>query len=457
MQIKLNKVPPEMILRLKSVIRITKDNGCYLNSCRPSSPFPNIFSILLLVIYFFVFILNSHWEGKLYLVFIGPLIMYFFAREFQKYWNWRVLGKDAFFFDSRYCTYIENETLVIESLSEYKNSDIYEVKKGSYFKARFHFINNCIIIPIFKEDNAYHNFTNYLIQNSILAKASNEVIDVGKNVKTNFSDKFGYKKPAIITAVFTFIILWFIVPKIIDYNQFQIAKRINTATSYREYLEEKRNLVYRENARSEIKGLYDYYIKKYMENSYGVKGAKYFKDVLIYLRDKELYTIEMVFVPSSELQDISDRYYVKPVTPYFTSEMNAQRQNLVINTVKSSLNKIFPTDIVAISSSDSPSREFPRFTVIYSYKNKKESIYYPTKEENLPIKQRNLYYGIEIEWNFEISIKTSPNPIYSFSLHSEPAIQFSSETSNTDDVYSSMALSAFNDFNNEFTNRFFNN
>ena len=100
--------------------------------------------------------------------------------------------------------------------------------------------------------------------------------------------------------------------------------------------------------------------------------------------------------------------------------------------------------------------ELPRFEIFYSYKNNPESIYFPTEQSSLAEERRTWFYGIVIEWYFKMSLKTKPTPIYEFTLLSEPASHLTAETLGSDDVYSSMATSAFNDFQSEFQKRFFN-
>ena len=152
-----------------------------------------------------------------------------------------------------------------------------------------------------------------------------------------------------------------------------------------------------------------------------MEGADAFKELLEYLRDRNLYSIDIIFSPLSELVNSSDnKYNIKPITPSFSPEKNAIRHNQVINAVKSSLGKIFPTDIMTVSSEKSVG-ELPRFEITYSYKNNPESIYYPVEQKSLKPEKRTWFYGIVIEWSFEISLKTKPNPIYSFKLLSQPS------------------------------------
>ena len=109
---------------------------------------------------------------------------------------------------------------------------------------------------------------------------------------------------------------------------------------------------------------------------------------------------------------------------------------------------------MAISNQNSVG-DLSRFEIFYSYNNNPESIYYPTEQSSRQPENRTWYYGIIIKWSFKIELKTKPVPVYEFQLLSQPAAHLSAQILNSDDVYSSMATSAFNDFKNEFQKRFF--
>ena len=169
-----------------------------------------------------------------------------------------------------------------------------------------------------------------------------------------------------------------------------------------------------------------------------------------------MYTVQMIFSPRSELNDIITfhNYKVIPVTPCFSDELNQERQRHVIEAVKTSFEKLFPTDIMTIGIEDRNS--VPKMKISYKYQNNPESLYYRVKEETLPVNQRTWYYGLRIIWNFYIYLPNDKYPIYEFQLISEPSSRILSKSFAADDVYSQMALSAFYDFKSEFYNRFIN-
>ena len=454
MKLKLHSIPVEIMIRLKSAVHFAQESKCYLSSSKHEIPFPKLYIIIALLAYFIVLINSDLWTYRWTLVLSGVIVFYFASREFQKTLIWWTLGKDAIFFDSKYCMVIIKDELTVLPLYDYNYSDV--ILSDRQYKARFHFKNTLIILPCSsKEDKIYSHFQEMLNQYSHLSKASTTNFNFKQDIPDKLLNKLLVRKTAFIVSAFALISLWFVVPIIIDHNQYQSANIKNTATAYRTYLNESNNLRYRENARTEIRSLYNKYISQYMSESSGISGASAFKEVLEYLRDKNLFSVDIIFTPSSELQDIfSNRYEINPVTPSFSQEKSKMRQDTVINLIKSTLGSVFPLDIITVSDKSTVA-ELPRFEVSYTYKNNPESIYYPTEEGSVPAEKRTWYYGIIIDWYFTISIQTKPIPIYSFSLLSQPAVHFSSQTLNADDVYSSMASSAFNDFQNEFNNRFF--
>ena len=252
------------------------------------------------------------------------------------------------------------------------------------------------------------------------------------------------------------VILWFALPNIIDNNDFNYAKGINTATSFRAYLSETKNVRFRDEARNQINKIYNQYIGKYRNSLYSSSvGAEAFIKTLEYLRDKNLYNVTLHFTSVSHLKDIyasNNQYNIIPIAESFTKNKNASRENEVFKTIKSSLGSIFPTDVFNLTSTDN--NIIPKFEVYYIYKNKSESLYYRFAEKDLPNNKKTWYYGIEIEWGFRILLPFSDKAIYEFNLKSEPANQFSSETFNPDEVYTNMAISAFNDFKDEFYKQF---
>ena len=224
------------------------------------------------------------------------------------------------------------------------------------------------------------------------------------------------------------ILLWFSLPSIIDTNDFNYAKNINTATSYRTYLAENRNVKFRDEARNHIMQIYNQYISKYRNTLYSSSiGTEAFVETLKYLRDKNIYNVSLQFSSLSYLDDMysNDREYkVIPITQSFTKEKNASRESDVYKTIQSSFGRIFPADIFNISNADN--NMIPKFEVHYVYKNSAQSIYYRVEEAHLPDNKKTWYYGIEIEWRFRILLTFSEDAIYEFSLKSVPANRFSS-------------------------------
>lgn len=454
MKLQLNNIPIEIMIRIKSVIPNAKNNNAYLPSQKPEFPIPGLYLVIAFFLFCIFLTFINTWSTLSTFVAFGIVVIFLLSRAIQNIWNWWALGKDAVFFDTKYFIAINRDELRIIPINDFLYSDVI-LSEGQYI-ARFLFKEHNTVFLASKEDSKYYSFQNTLKQVSDSAKNSKQDYNLAKTIPNNLRQYLTNRKTPIISAAFALIILWLIVPIIIDYNQYELAKKEDTATSYRNYLKEKNNIRYRDDSRTAIKGIYDKYINEYLTSSSGVSGAKSFKEVLEYLRDKDLYSVEMIFTPSSALTDIaSNEYQIKSVTPSFTKEKNKLRQDQVAEAVKNTLGKIFPTDIITISNTNSVG-EHPRFEIFYTYENNPESIYFPSEQSFLEPEKRTWFYGIVINWNFKISLKTKPFPIYEFNLLSEPSMHLTAQTLNSDDVYSSMATSAFNDFQNEFQKRFFN-
>jgi len=413
--------------------------------------------VVIAILFLALLTIADQWTTYYWYTAFGTVVTYFLARQFQKWWRWRKLGKDSLFFDPGYFVSIDTDEIQVLPLSRFITADIIESTTGAYFLARFHFRDQSITIPCqSSSDNAIIRFQNILTQYCNQLKHS----DVGpKDVHDfvdNLSTKILSRRSAFISATFALLILWFIIPMIIDRNQYLHAQEANTATAYRKYLSEPHNLRYRETARNDIKYLYNQSIEKYRSMAQNSVGANAFAQVLEYLRDRNLYTVRMTFFPESKLVNVPlpDEYRIIPVTPSFSSNKNEARQVQVINTVRASMEQLFPADILTIASDDL--KELPTLEVYYSYRNNPETLYYPVKDEHLPEKFRTWYYGIEIDWWFAVSIPIEVEPIYTFTLTSRPAPKFESESYEADVVYSNMALSAFNDFKREFYKHFLN-
>jgi hypothetical protein len=457
MKLRIINLPTHTVERVSAAVMDSRQRGTYLAVHRSGLPPFNLWIIGAGILFGLLLSVANQWSVYYWYVAIGTFLVYFIVKQFQKLWRWWRFGKDAVFFDPLYFISISGDELQALPLSHFTDTDIIPAMSGKHYLARFHFQETSILIPCFSQhDENVLRFQDNLKQYYDAVKQA--AVDQGtlQMPPQSMAERIARRRTPLISAAFALLIFWFVIPNVIDRNQYLAAKEKNTATAYRTYLAEPRNLSYREVARTDIRRLYDLAIQKYRITASGSAGADAFAQVVEFLRDKNLYTVQILFYPESELFDLppSTRYRIIPVTASFSPEKNQARQDQVISTVKASLGQIFPTDILTIASEESA--ELPRLEVYYTYRNNPERIYYPVKEEHLPERSRTWYYGIEIDWWFRISLPTRSDPIYSFNLVSQPAHLFESESFEADAVYTNMALSAFNDFRAEFHKQFLN-
>lgn len=456
MKLPLHNISIDKRIGLIELIKNARKNGTFLSAHIQNAPIPNFWLLgsFLIFILFVVFV-NS-WSLFYWLLFSGPFLSYFIFRQLECFWYWKKLGKDSVFFDNQFFISIQNKTIYFVPLSEFKYSDIVLSGNEQHYLIRFHFNSISLLQPCKKNSATVLQFQNLLQNYTVALKQMDIRINYIPNIKHSFADKLLFKKNAILFSFIIGVILWFALPSIIDSNAFNYAKGINTATSFRDYLAQTKNVRFRDEARSQINRIYNQYIAKYRNSLYySSVGAEAFITILEYLRDKNLYNVSLHFISVSQLKDIYEnnhQYNIIPIAGSFTKNKNASRENEVYNTIKSTLGSIFPSDIFNLTRTDN--NLIPKFEVYYIYKNKNESLYYRAAEEDLPDNKKTWYYGIEIEWRFRIFLPTHESAIYEFSLKSEPANQFSSETFNPDEVYTNMAISAFNDFKDEFYKQF---
>ena len=457
MKLPLLNISIEKRFRLQELVKNSRQQGTFLPAYIQNAPIPNMWLIGFCIIFILFIILGHSWSLLYWFVISGPLLAYLIFRQLQCFLYWNKLGKDSVFFDNQYFISIQNKTLHFIPLTEYNYTDIVLAGNEKYYIIRFHFDSISLLQPCkSKYSKRTLQFQNLLQQYTTKLKQSTSQINYNTDIKHSFFDKIMFRKNALIFSLFIANVLWFALPSIIDKNDFNYAKGINTATSYRTYLSEIKNVKYRDEARNQIHKIYNRYITNYRNTLYNSSlGAEAFVETLEYLRDKNIYNVYLQFSSLSFLYDVySDDhvYNVIPITQSFTEEKNASRETDVFKTIQASFGKIFPVDIFIITSTEN--NMIPKFEVYYVYKNNVESLYYRVEEANLPDNKKTWYYGIEVEWWFRIILPHSEDAIYEFSLKSVPANQFSSESFNPDAVYTNMAISAFNDFKDEFYKQF---
>ena len=458
MKIPFAALPHAVVSRLNINIQRARVAGAYLQLDSGGAKYYGLsVTVVLLFIVSFVSILHAdNWGEYSLLVLLGTLSAFLFAREIKVLWVRFRLGKKSIMFDEFYFFSIEGRAIRTIPLRDFRSSDI-TMFPGQGARLNFHFAGQNIMLKLGDEDeDALQSFQVALNAYTASSNQQLQAYPYGDLPSFSFLRIIWFQRTVLYIASFAALVLWFAIPRIIDSSQYQVAIQQNTASAFRHYLTESRNVFHREEAHRTIRGLYDTEISKYRELAKASRGAGSLVSVLEYLRDLDEYHVEMSFVSSSELTDLEDRGILRilPVTPSFTYEKNSARERQVIEVVTASMERVFPTDILSISSGSTSI--VPRIRVYYTYRNNPESLYYPRTERNLPERARTYYYGIQIDWVLRIFLPNRPEPIYEFMIRSQPAEVFQSETLSTDVVYTSMAGSAFLDFQNEFRRQFLN-
>jgi hypothetical protein len=250
------------------------------------------------------------------------------------------------------------------------------------------------------------------------------------------------------------VALLFTVPTIIDANAFQKAAVLDTATSYRAYLQVGENVRHRTTARSRLAALYDREIAAYLARSGSASGASGFAEMLRYMRDHDVYAVPLTFESKSQVVDLPvSGYKIISVAPHFTPERNRAREQVVVAGVRKTISTLFPNDILQIAEQSS---DGPRIAVNYTYANQLGSRYYFVREESLPESRRTWFYGIEVNWELSLYVPTQTTPVHRFVLTSVPAMTITIGRDETpENVYNLMAKSAFDDFDSAFRAEFF--
>lgn len=302
------------------------------------------------------------------------------------------------------------------------------------------------------------NFYNYSVQ-KIKSNRSYYSSSVYLSKYSNFSilNYFKKKKYFLLSSILIGFIFFQALPYYVDYNAFSVAQKKGTASAYREYLNDTNNSLYASDAILEIRKIYNHKIEEYKIHSES-EGAKFFILLLEYLRDNDLYSVPLFYKSENNISILSKSdtqlNLISPIES-FAEEHLSVLENDVRNALKNLLGKMFPADIVSITSYLEKDTPNPVFLINYSYENM-PTFYFPVKQENIPFEKRTFYYGIKIKWHIGIYLpRVSDDAVYEFSLLSVPAPEFKSQTESSHNVYRSMIKSAFIDLESGFKKQFF--
>ncbi|KAK0039382.1 hypothetical protein Bpfe_031215 [Biomphalaria pfeifferi] len=135
------------------------------------------------------------------------------------------------------------------------------------------------------------------------------------------------------------------------------------------------------------------------------------------------------------------------------------REKALLGVVADALRKVIPDDILELSNDCA--ENCVKFKINYKI-DAKYSLYYDTRQEDVPNVEKIYYPGILIDWDFSVQLPNQTSG-YNFKLDSIPAEQISYDTKLTEGeqsnknfadilkadlgiIYDSMVASAFDDF-----------
>jgi len=463
MYLKINSLEKNVLLELRKVYKQSKEGDNLLSISEFKLNKHLIYQLVVAIVVFTILIFSIGWD-ELYWIYGAVIIFSFFLSKFiyLSYFSSKI-SKSFLYFDENVILKKELDFIEIYPLHQLTAVNFANAQGENFVMIKLSFGNEIMFFPY---ERAFKNVLERFARNitdsanakkrGILSNrfpSSNQIHDL-LYLHANSKDSNNKFKFIAISAIISSLILIIAVPYFLDWNSYRVAGKINTATSFRNYLKEDRNHLYKVSAKERIKEKYDEAISIYNKTNADDKSA--IIKILQYLKNNEIYYVDILFQNDNRIRDISENYDVriKSAENSFTTTKNKDREKELISTLNKTLGSIFPSDIISIGEI-TDRKNVPKIEIVYSYTNSEDgSLYYPVAQENINENQRDYYYGLTIYWYFKLFVPTEKNSIYSFTLKSNPAVQFSAETSNTDNVYSNMVYSAFRDFDTEFKYHF---
>ena len=465
MKLKITSIDKALLDEFRKIIRESTEGGNLLSISEFRLNKHHTYQFIIALVVFTIFIFSVD-RQEVYWIYGAIILFSFFLTKFlyliliQK-----KVSKSFLYFDENIVLKKELDSVEFFPLHRLTAVDFERAESDNFVLLKLSFGNDKLYYPY---ENSLRNVLERFARNIVnIANAKKRGIS-GQITSSKLLLDFIYKSPSTIdtkyktkfwsvSVIISCLILYFLAPYFLDWNSFRKAHQINTATSFREYLKEDKNYLYRENAKDRIIEKYDDAIDRYKNINTIDNNAMII--ILEYLKNNEIYIVDIIFKNNNKIKDISEKYDVKIKSAEysFTTIKNKEREHELVTTLNQTLGRIFPSDIISIENI-TDRENVPKIEITYTYLNSEEgSLYYPVDQENLNENNRDYYFGLTINWDFSLYIPIEKFPISSFTLKSNPAIQFSAETSSTDNVYSNMVYSAFKDFNREFKKHYFEN
>jgi hypothetical protein len=253
----------------------------------------------------------------------------------------------------------------------------------------------------------------------------------------------------------------------LDDLAYQEALKAQTAAALRAYRKEMAKGRHQAEAGEALRALYQEARKRYMAQAEGSdpQAIAGMNAILTALAEKDEPRVPLCFLPVAGLDgdsieraiaNVTGSTRVQPVGPAFTAEKNTARQQELTNVMRAALAKLVGADLMDLQPG-TIDEAGPRFLVRYKVKAS-GSIYSPESQKGLPLKERTIYPGIEIDMDFtaqvpgpELTPENDPEKGYRYFIAAQPAPDFEVWTTEGQEpqaeaVYDQMGATAFQDF-----------
>lgn len=255
-----------------------------------------------------------------------------------------------------------------------------------------------------------------------------------------------------------------------DKKGWDYAQTFNRASSYRKYLQTHPEGRWTGDANINLQTLYDAAEQNYkttLNKGFDQQAVDAVLEILKYAKSTQNYRVKVVFEKNNEIspnivEELKEEFEVKNILPLgdsLSDEKMSRREGSLLAVISGAFKQVIPDDILELSNECSG--ECVTFLVKYKI-NAKASVYYDSRQEDLPDNEKVFYPGILIDWDFGVQIPNQSKN-YNFSLESIPAqtINYDSNLSEADqtnkdfsdvlnadrgNIYDSMVQSAFEDF-----------
>lgn len=261
-----------------------------------------------------------------------------------------------------------------------------------------------------------------------------------------------------------------------DKRNWHTAESINRASSYRNYLQIRPQGRWSGDARHRLQEFYNAAEQKYktsLNEGYDPKAVEAVLQVLNYAKTTQNYRVQIIFerrndIPENVVEELKKEFEVDKILPLgdtFSESKMSKRESGLFSVVVDAFKQVIPDDVLEFSNQCAG--ECVIFKV--NYKIGKDTLYYDTRQEDLPDSKRTFYPGIIINWNFNINIPNQSQN-YNFELVSSPAETITYDSNSPDTlvdnedfskvlevdknyIYDAMAASAFDDFKTNLVRR----